>query len=228
MSLTSLIIDNRWVLEVLYAFVISAICMAIVFKTDKLYKISLHKGIRYFRNVFFFYGIAFIARYIFGVLSDSAFEYVLFAKVAFEYFIVMAGFFLLYSLIWRKFESQKTHYFTSLFNSKVAIFHLMALIIAVLDVLWGAYDFMFYSQIIVFVFASIISYNNYIKNGKERKFLKFSFLAMILGLSAWILNLVTEMYLSWSHKALFGIGLINIAFFFLFLYGVIKITNSTK
>ena len=227
MSLSSLVIENRWILEIFYALIISSICFAIVLKTDKFFKLSLHQGIRYFRNAFFFYGIAFILRYLFGVFSDFDFSYTNIAQISFEYFLIMSGFFLLYSLTWKKFENSKVYYSTSLFNSRILIFHAMALLLAVLDGLWGVYYFMFLSQIIIFISMSLISYNNYKQNGKKRKFLKFSFIAMILGLSAWILNLVAELYFNWaSHKALFAIGVINVVFFFLFLYGVIKITKN--
>jgi hypothetical protein len=225
MDLYSLIIENKSVLEIAYAFIISLICAIIVIKTDKFFKLSLHQGIRYFRNAFFFYGVAFIARYLFGILSDLNFKSISVVQVIFEYFLVMAGFFLLYSLVWRKFESPKEEYFSSLLNAKVAVFHLMALIIAILDVLWMTYRFMFFSQIIIFSYASIIAYLNYRKDRKGHKFPKFYFLAMLLGLGFWILNFLAEKYFEWNHNILIDIGVMNSLFFLLFLYGVIKVTK---
>jgi hypothetical protein len=214
------------VLEALYAFVIGAVCMAIVLKTDRFFKLSFHQGIRYFRNAFFFYGVAFLLRYLFGVLVDMDFTYLGLFQILFEYFLIMAGFFLLYSLVWKKFEPSRFHYTTSFFNPKIAIFHIMALILAVLDSSWQTYYFMFLSQIIIFISASLISYNNYRKNGKKHKFLKFSFFAMVLGLTAWIMNFLAEAYLQWNHDVLIGVGITNVVFFIIFLYGVIKITND--
>jgi hypothetical protein len=225
MGLYSIILENKFMLEIAYAFLISLICAVIVFKTDKFFKLSLHQGIRYFRNAFLFFGLAFIGRYIFGVLSDMDFDYVSVVQVTFEYLLVMAGFFLLYSLVWKKFESPKEKYFSSLFNTKVAIFHIMALVIAVLDNLWQTYNFMFFSQIIIFFYISILSYINYRKDMGKHKFPKFYFIAMILGLGVWILNFVAETYLQWNHGILIDIGIINIIFFALFLYGVIKVTK---
>ncbi len=226
MSLYSLILENKYALEILYALAVSLICAVIVIKTDKFFRLSLHQGIRYFRNAFFFYGLAFIGRYVFGVFSDLAFAYASLMQVIFEYFLIMAGFFLLYSLIWRKFESPREEYFSSLLNIKIAIFHVMAVVIAVLDVLWQTYNFMFFSQIIIFFYASVISYLNYKNDKKKHKFPKFYFLAMLLSLGVWILNFLAEAYFHWNHGILLNIGIINIIFFILFLYGVIKVTKT--
>jgi hypothetical protein len=227
MTIASLILENKWILEMLYAFVICAICMTIVLKTDKFYRLSLHQGIRYFRNAFFFYGIAFLGKYLFGLFSDLSFNYLFVTQVLFEFFLVMAGFFLFYSLVWRKFESEKAHYFTSLVNSKVLIFEIAALLIAVLDSVLQTYYIMFFSQIIVFFCASIIAYSNYMrKDRKKHRFLKFYFVAMLLELTAWILNYLVAAYFNWRHLVLVDIGILNAIFFLLFLCGVIKITKK--
>lgn len=233
LSVYSTIIKNKWVLEVLYALIVSSICMVIVLKADKFYKLSLHQGIRYFRNAFFFYGIAFAVRYIFGLFCDlygifSNFSVIYFdiMKISFEYFLVMAGFFLFYSLVWKRFESQREEYTSSLFNAKIAIFHAMAFVIATLDFLWHTYYFMFFSQIVIFSCASIIAYTNYKNKGRKHKFLKFYFIAMLLSFAAWILNFLTASYFKWNHGVLINIGIINTIFFLLFLYGVIRFTKK--
>jgi MFS family permease len=227
MTIASLILENKWIFELLYAFVICAICMILVFKTDKFYSLSLHQGIRYFRNAFFFYGIAFIGRYLFSLLSDLSFSYIFVAQIFFEFFLVMAGFFLFYSLVWRKFESEKAHYLTSLINSRIILFELFALIIAVIDSVWQTYYLMFFSQIIIFFCASIIAYSNYIrKDRKKHKFLKFYFVAMLLEFAAWVLNYLLAACFHWRHLVLVDIGILNAIFFLLFLCGVIKITKN--
>jgi len=226
MDLYSIIIENKALLEALYTLAISLICAVIVIKTDKFFRLSLHQGIRYFRNAFFFYGVAFIARYVFGLLSDLHFEPVYIAQMIFEYFIVMAGFFLFYSLIWKKFESPKDMPFSSLLNLRILIFHVMAILIAILDYLWGSYDFMFFSQMIIFFSASIIAAVNLRKDEKKHKFLKFYFVAMLLSLGAWILNFLAEAFFEWDLAILINISAINILFFLLFLYGVIRITKT--
>jgi hypothetical protein len=225
MDLYSLVTENKWILEALYTLVIASICMIIVLKTDRFFKISLHNGIRYFRNAFLFFGMSFLVRYVLGFFSDFSVNNSELVRIAFEYLIIMAGFFLLYSLIWKKFMSSKTEY-SSLFNVKIIIFHVMAITLALLDSVWQTYNFMFFSQIIIFCYTSIISFVNYTSKPEKFKFLKFYFIGMLLVLSAWILNFLAASVFQWNHLILINIGMINVVFFFLFLYGVIKATQK--
>jgi len=226
MNLYSFVIENKEILEAVYSLIIGLICAVIVSKTDKFFRLSLHQGIRYFRNSFLFFGLAFLARYIFGLSLGLSLTYAFVVQIAFEYFLVMAGFFLLYSLIWKKFESPKDKYFSSLFNTKVAIFHFMALLIAAGDSLWNDYNFMFISQIIIFSYASVLSCINYRNDAGKHQFPKFYFLAMLSGLCAWILNFLAEAYFEWNKWILINIGIINIIFFLLFLYGIIRVIKT--
>ena len=226
MFLYNLIIENKELLKILYALIIAIICMFIVIKTNKLFKISLHQGIRYLRNAFFFYGIAFVVRYFLGAISIQGelnnFYYPL-IRISFEFFIIIAGFSLLYSLLWRKIESQAN--ISSLFNKRIFIFYVMAFIISLLDYLWGTSYFMFFSQIILFACASIICFTNYKRNGKKHKFLKFYFMAMVLSFIAWVLNALAVLYFNWNQGIIINIYGINIVFFLLFLYGIAKVTK---
>lgn len=222
MDIYQIILANKELLKVFYALAISLICMIIVVKTDKIYKLSLHEGLRYFRNAFFFYSLAFLARYLFGVLFPAIGYTIIFP--IFEYLVVLAGFFLLYSLTWKKFNPSETGR-SSLFNSNIIIFHAMAILVAVIDTLVGNYYFMFSSQIIIFFYASLIAYSNYSKNPK-RKFLKFYFVAMILELLLWVLNLLTATLFSFNRLLLLDIGIINVIFFILILCGVVKVTKK--
>jgi len=228
MDFYAFIIENKEILKILYGLIISIICFFIVLRTDRMFRLSLHQGIRYFRNAFFFYGLGFLARYIFGTpLLTSYFNsnYFLVTKIFLEFFLTMAGFFLLYSLVWKKFEISGENYFSSLLNPPILIFYLLAIMIISLDNLWGGYFFMFSSQIIIFLFASAISIVNYTKNGSRHKFLKFYFLAMILSLIAWILNSLAALLTEWDQIILINISGINIILFLLFLFGVIYVTR---
>ena len=213
------IIENKELLKFVYTFLIAGICAIIVVKTDRLFGLSMHQGIRYLRNAFLFYGIGFIVRSLLGIPSlprDLL-------NVLFEFFFIMAGFFLLYSLLWKRFKTSTR--FSSLLNPWIIIFYLMALIIALVDNLWGTYILMFFSQIFLFSIASVISFKNYIKNGRKHKFLKFYFAAMVLNLAAWALNAFAAVYL-WRLRFVVGVYIINIVIFLLFLFGVVKVTKK--
>jgi len=229
MSDYSLISRNIELFKFIYSFVVVFICVVIVLKTDRLFKLSLHQGIRYFRNAFFFYGVAFLFRYVLGSRLISKFivgsENYFIIIILFEFFLVMAGFSLFYSLVWKRFEKSEKGEFSSLFNFKMIIFYIMSLLIAIVDSLWNTYLFMFLSQIILFAYASILSYDNYKRKGDKHRFLKFYFIAMLLSLTAWILNAILANYLNWNKGILLNVYLINIVVFVLFLYGVVKITG---
>lgn len=222
------IVANREVIKIFYGLLIAIICLIIVSRSHRLYHLSFYEGIRYFRNAFLFFGIAFIFRYIiggfanFGIIST---DFLVPIIILFEFFLLMAGFFLLYSLIWKRIDGIRGS-FSSILNSRILIFYVMAFIITIIDYLWGSYYFMFLSQIIVFVSAAIISYINYATNGKKRGFLKFYFLAMILALTAWILNAITAAFFNWERGALVFVYSLNIIIFFLFLYGIMRITKK--
>jgi len=230
MQYYSFISENMELFKFLYSLAIVLICLVIVLKTNKLFKLSSHQGIRYFRNAFFFYGLGFMFRYVLGsrlisgqIISQNNYFIMI---ILFEFFMIMAGLSLFYSLIWKKFEKTEKGHFSSLFNWKMFIFYLMSIIIAVLDYLWGTYILMFSSQIILFGFASIISYINYIRKGSKHRFLKFYFIAMLLSLIVWIFNAFLILFLNWNKEILGNVYLINILVFMLFLYGVIKVTGG--
>jgi len=221
------IIQNKELLKIIYALAITLICAIIVVKTHRLFRLSLHQGIRYFRNAFLFFGLGFFFRYIIGpIVFELSKSYVFMSRILFEFFLVMAGFFLLYSLLWKRLEYGRKSYHSSLWNKNIFIFYLMAFIIVALDVIWNKYIFMFLSQFIIFSIASLISYKNYIEKGRRRKFLKFYFLAMVLSFITWLLNFVLVMWMNWNKSILINVYGLNIIVFLLFLFGVIKITNS--
>ena len=228
MDIYELILENREAIKIAYGIIIALICMIITLKADRLFRLSLHQGIRYFRNAFFFFSLAFLVRYVAGTLLLLGYIHYAFyplLKGVFEFFIIMAGFFLLYSLLWKKFESPINPSPSSLLNRAVLIFYLMTMTILSLDYLWETYHIMFASQIILFLFTSIISYINY-KRNSEHKFAKYYFIAIFLSLITWILNAVVALYLDWSRAIVIDLYILNILAFFVILIGAVSVTRK--
>lgn len=217
----SLIAENIGVFRFFYSMLIAFICLIIVIKTDRLFKISFHQGIRYFRNAFFFYGIAFILRY--SLTEGTPYFYLI--RAFFQFFMMMAGFFLLYSLLWKNLETNKGSR-SSLFNPIVFVFYMITLGIVLLDYIWKGYYFMFFSQIIIFAIASIIGCKNYMANGKKHRFLRTYFIALLLSFFAWALNFIFGGYFDWRLRWLTGVYALNTIVFLIFLYAVIKLTSK--
>jgi len=215
------IIQNKEILRFLFTLSIGLICFVIVLKTHRLFKISLHQGIRYFRNAFFFYGLAFILRYLLGSVAIISIKEIVspyLIKIIFEFFLIIAGFSLFYSLIWKKFGRKDR---SSLFNTRFLIFYLIALIIVILDYLWNTYLIMFISQAILFSYALFIAYSK----SKENKFSKLYLKVILLSLFGWILNLIASFF-AWNQIMIIIVYIINLIIFLLFLYEVIKTTKK--
>ncbi|MEK6945360.1 MAG: hypothetical protein AABW63_01050 [Nanoarchaeota archaeon] len=220
MDIYSFILGNKETFKIIYAAIIVFTCLLIVLKTNKLFQLSSHSGIRYFRNAFLFYGIAFFVRY-FLVFTD------IFGSIItplFEFFIIMGGFFLTYSLLSKRLNLK--FYYSSLLNPIISIFYLFAIILVLFDIILKTSNFMFLSQIVLFVVSSSISYINYKEAGSKNKFLKFYFSAMILILLAWILNFFVFLLFGGERSILINVYILNLVFFLIFLYGVIKITKN--
>lgn len=224
MDLYSFVLANREIFKILYAALILIICILIVTKTHRLFKISAHPGIRYFRNAFFFFGLGFASRYFLKFLFDNSelYTYSMIPILLFNFFVIMGGFFLLYSLIWKKLDSNFPT--SSLFNTKASIFYLFAIIIVVIDYIWNTYLLMFITQIIIFLIASSIGLVNSRK--KRNTAANLSFIAMILSLMAWVLNALAVLIFELNVAVLINVYIINMVFFLLFLYGVVKVTKG--
>ena len=227
MELYSWILQNKEVIKIIYALIIVLICAIITIKSHRMFKLSLYQGIRYFRNAFFFYGIAFAVRYLFGsYLFSFSKTYSTTIEILFSFFFIMAGFFLLYSLLWKKIETPNKITHSSLFNSRILIFYAMAILLVFLDYFWNGLYFLFFSQAFVFILAFAISFSNYKSRGRNRKFLKFYALAMLLFFIAWTLNAFIETVFHWDPKVTILIYLLNIFIFLLFLFGIIKVAKK--
>ena len=224
----SWIIENKEILKIIYALVICSIAAIITLKTDRLFKISDHQGLRYFRNSFFFYGLAFFMRFILGEAATSIYKYgEIYQQITillFKFFIIMAGFFLLYSLIWKHVEKIKNYH--SFLNIKIVPFYIGTILIIFLDLVFHTNMFMYYSQIILFLILSVLAYKNYIKDKGESVFLKYYFLTMLLGFIAWALN--TVIYYFSNNIGIIQICIYgaNIVFFITFLFGIVKIIGK--
>lgn len=227
MNIYDVVWQNKEIFKLIYTIIVGLICFTIVLRTNRLFKLSMHRGIRYFRNAFFFYGLAFIMRYILGLASfignfNELYPFII--KGVFEFFLIMAGFSLVYSLLWKKFEPVKGFH-SSLFNLRMFLLYLLAIVIVILDYLWKTYFFMFLLQVVLFTFASLISLFKY-KTSKEKGLLKLYVIVIFLNLLAWITNFLVATFFEWHKGGVIGLYVLNIIIFILLLYGVMNVTKK--
>lgn len=219
MSLTNWLITNRELVKLIFTMLIVLICFIIVLKTNKFFKLSSYSGLRYFRNAFLFFGIAFIFRYLLGLEYKFNVNSATIFNFLFNYFILIAGFFLLYSLLWRRLERYE-HSQSSVFNVITTIFYILGFIVVALDFLWGAYYFLFSMQILIFIIAGIILFFNY---KKRRKFSWLYFIAIFLNLAAWVINFIVTGFYNGDRIGIMWVYIINAVIFSILLYAVLKV-----
>ena len=103
--------------ELGYTLIVLFLCFLIYFKTRELYDLTKHKGIYYFRNTFLFFGLAYVFRFIFGLIrmTDRWVDIIHIPRgtmmpimILFTaYFSTMALLCLIYSTIWKRFSSKE-------------------------------------------------------------------------------------------------------------------------
>jgi hypothetical protein len=102
-----------WV-ELVYTLVIVLLCFLVYFKTKELYDLTKHKGIKYFRLAFLLFGIAYATRLLTHLImiGHIGLDFMMphnwlvgLSMTAMSYLSTMAMVYLIYSTIWKKFNS---------------------------------------------------------------------------------------------------------------------------
>src|SRR4030042_1399496 len=121
--------------EIIYSFVIIICSLMVYFGTRELYELSSYKGIKYFRQAFLFFAVAYFFRSfikfvmdyfkISRILDFSPMIFGQFSLLLFMYFSSMAVFYLIYSLMWKKWNGS---------SKKIYLFHALAVIISLANI----------------------------------------------------------------------------------------------
>jgi hypothetical protein len=214
-------------LELLYTFVIVACSLMIYFGTKEIYELSSHKGIRYFRQAFLFFGLAYFARFIvkfflvFGdprdFLTITGLLLAIAAFGAFSYLSTMAIFYLLYSIMWKKLDNGK---------SKIYLFHVLAVLIAIVSIFSRERLLHLGINIALLAFIAFIFYKSYKDSKNKPKELRHShpitYATYMLLFFFWILNILDTLVPNFLSSYKLVIYLASISIFFVILYKVLK------
>jgi len=209
--------------EIIYSFIIIICSLMIYFGTKELYELSSYKGIKYFRQAFLFFAIAFFFRSFIKYLlvyfnvnaileiSPKTFN-LLFSQTTlliFMYFSFIAVFYLLYSVMWKKWNH----------SNKIYLFHFLTLAIAVIITIsrnpliyLGLNILLIIFILFVFLFAS--------KNKKHKK--NNLYIIYILLFIFWILNIIDILVPTIFIQFRILIYLISLGIFLTILYKVLK------
>lgn len=206
--------------EIIYSFIIIACSLMIYFSTKELYDLTKHRGIKYFRLSFLFFAIAYFFRSFikFALLYFENIEIRLMMPLfgsltllLFVYFSVMAIFYLLYSVIYKKWKN----------NFAIYLFNLIALLFALVLVFSG---FSLYIYLLLNLgLLAIIGFALYEANRSKEKKKHFDLYVIYLLLAIfWMFNILDIFIPSFFQTIQLFIYLISSGIFLTILYKVLR------
>ncbi len=239
MGLTSFYLTNELYLSIFNLLIVTILAFLISLKVDRLYQFSNHKGIRLFRHAFLFFSVAFFTQAIILIagiwivppISKSSLSplairlFIGVLHMIFAYTITLSGFYIVYSLIWKKVNS------SSKFVTKIKILsiHLIAFAIAIIYIFFPGISvhFLFIPQLCVLSYGIYVCYNKYqnIRKHNRQGFLQLYLITLILMFIGWFFNYITGFVRSIYKLFPLYTQILTLGIFVIFIYGVMKITK---
>ena len=207
--------------ELIYTFIIILCSLMIYLGTKELYELSSYKGIKYFRQAFLFFAIAYFFRsfiksilILFNIkeIFNLPFRFFgAFTMFIFIYASSIAIFYLLYSFSWKKFH-----------KFKISTLHITALLIAFLSI--SSRNGFVYLGLNLFILLVVlyVTFSCY-KTSRNKK--NNLFAVYILLFLFWVLNILDILIPKFFQKFQIFIYLASIFLFLIILYKVLKKTG---
>jgi hypothetical protein len=211
-------------IEIIYSFIIIVCSLMIYFGTKELYELSSHKGIKYFRQTFLFFALAYFLRSFIKFISvyfntaeifnicpcmlNVSLGYI--SLFLFIYLASVAIFSLIFSICHKKIS-----------KINFAHFHLIAILIGILAVYLNNHTAYLIINIILLltILGAIIACGEKVKKNKL-------FPAYLLLIIFWILNIIDLLVPSIIQPFQLAIYLVSISTFLLILYKVLTKLGS--
>jgi hypothetical protein len=208
-------------IELIYSFVIIVASLMVYYGTRELYELSSHKGIKYFRQAFLFFAIAYSIRFfikfilvyankrqIIHLIPNPVGAIILFI---FIYASAMAIFSLVYSLKWKKWRS-----------FGMTVLHILAGVIALIAVFVQEGPIVY--LLLNFVLFGFIIYSVSVAY-KNRKKKNTWYLIYLLLSVFWLLNIVDILIPDFIQPFQFFIYLASLGAFLIVFYKVLRKSN---
>jgi len=206
--------------EITYSFVIIICSLMIYFATKELYDLTKHKGIKYFRLSFLFFAFAYFFRSFIKIIlfyfnkQEIRALLPLFGNITlfiFVYFSVMAIFYLIYSVMYKKWEKPYTIY----------LFHLIAITTSIVMTLSGfPLPLYLLLNLLLLIFIVFIVYTAY-HQSKKKKSINLYIIYLLLSIF-WVFNILDILIPSFFQTFQLSIYLVSITIFLIILYKVLK------
>lgn len=208
--------------ELIYSFVIVICSLMVYYATKEMYELSSYKGIKYFRQAFLFFAVAYFFRYfiqfflvLFNIKDILEFSPMYIGWISLFIFLFsssMAVFYLLYSVMWKKWNHSKL---------RIYLFNLLALIIALVGTFFRGIVVSLALNIILLLFILFILFIAYKDSRNKRKGKSLFIIYMLLSVF-WILNVIDILIPQFLQIYRLIIYLASILLFMTILYKVLK------
>jgi hypothetical protein len=208
-------------IEIVLTLLVVVLCGLIYFKTARMQKLADHKGIRFFRNTFLFFGLAFLSKILMGLimfmgrlfeLCNCGHHFMPLPLLLTAYFSTVAIFYLILSLVWKKI----------MIRHCVPGIHLLAAVLAVISFFFRLPWLVSFIQALLIITSVFIIYRTK-KKSKRSKTLFTIYALLFLG---WVSSLYMEgprflvpHWVTWTAHAVVLIS------FGLILYKVLRWTK---
>jgi hypothetical protein len=170
-------------IELGFALIALIFCLLIYFRTKEAYSLTKHKGIKYFRDAFLFFGFAYLLRFLFSVvfLSRVVFDMNIERQVLMPLFIMILGYvstmsilYLIFSAIWKNISGRTT----------IILGHVLAILVSITAFTTRSPLAVIVIHSILTILAIIIIFQK-----KENKKQTKTRVLYMLVLLAWVVNL---------------------------------------
>ena len=171
--------------ELIFTILSVLFCFAIYHKTKEMYELSKYAGIKYFRDAFLFFALAYFLRFLFIVIlfSRLTFDIILPKHILGALFILPLGycstagiFYLIFSSIWKKFNNRKM----------LIAGHSIALALSLIAFVTRSDEILLLLQSLLLITAVILVFSMQ----KEKKRLTKIRILYLLVLALWLINLM--------------------------------------
>lgn len=218
--------------ELVYSFVIIVCSLMVYHATREMYELSSYKGIKYFRYAFLFFAIAYLFKSFikfllvyFGAsrIIDITPGFVgMITLFAFMYFSFLSVFYLLYSLIWKRWSGK---------YGIIASFHVLSIAIAFITITTTSIAILFGINVFILaiaIFGLIITRkeSRTHKESKDKKKGSNMYLIYTLLFVFWIFNIVQVLVPSFLQFSQILVDLASLGIFLTILYKVLKKSGS--
>lgn len=214
-------------MELIYSFVIIVCSLMIYYSTKEMYELSSYKGIKYFRQAFLFFAIAYFFKSFIKVLlvyfgasriiDVNPMSIGIITLFVFMYFGSLAVFYLVYSLMWKKWNGK---------SGILGIFHILSIAIAFISVTTRQIEILFGVNLFILavaIFGMCIT-NKESKNKKKKK--NNLYVIYTLLFIFWILNIIEVLIPSFLQFYQILIYIASLGIFLTILYKVLKKSGS--